>query len=283
MEPREIATHVDVHNHGYVKLIDVMGTDKSVVDAARISYDNKGSSADRGLIRYLLRHRHTTPFEMCVLKFELKMPIFVARQWIRHRTASINEVSARYTQLPEEMFVPEFFSAQSKDNKQGRGDKIDDATRHSLNGMYQWANKASYDTYGDLLEKGVSREQARGVLNLNIYTKFIWKMDLHNLMHFLHLRLDAHAQKEIRDYASAIDVMVKGCFPVCHEAFIDYMLFSYNCSRMEGDLIRELLADFSAAAVFMDEEITTKEHIRSLCRLTGMSDREISDFEKRFL
>lgn len=272
----EVATRIDLHDHGYVKILDVMGTDNSVVEAARISYDSKGSSSDRGLIRYLLRHKHTTPFEMCVLKFELKMPLFVARQWVRHRTASVNEVSARYTQLPEEMFVPEVFSIQSKDNKQGRGDDIADHTRHSIKGAYRYANKWSYDTYEALLERGVAKEQARGVLNLNIYTKFVWKMDLHNLMHFLHLRMDPHAQKEIRDYAMVIADMVKNRFPICHEAFVDYVQKSYTCSRMEVNILQELVSSY---VDLHDGQLD----VGGLCRFTGMSDREISDFERMFL
>ncbi len=262
-----------IHEHGYVRLLDYMGSDQDIVDTARISYDRRGGAEDRNLIRYLLRHKHTSPFEMAVLKFEIKMPIFVARQWVRHRTASMNEVSARYTQLPNEMFVPEVFSAQSTDNKQGREDSFDNLEFGFDVGD---THKASYNLYERMLEGGVARELARGVLPLNIYTKFVWKMDLHNLMHFLNLRLDEHAQQEIRDYAEVIENMVEGLFPLTHEAFVDYVRDAYTCSRMEVKVLREMLAGlpFNVTQAF-NSEYLRKQH--------GMSKREIATFHERFL
>ena len=270
-----------VLDHGYVKLLDVMGTDESVVDAARISYDRRGRSEDRALIRYLLRHPHTTPFEMAVLKFEVKMPIFVARQWIRHRTASINEMSARYTELPEEMFVPEVVALQSTDNKQGRQQPMhtleEDAEPNELKILIGVSNQMSYTHYQQLLDEGVARELARGVLPVNIYTKFIWKMDLHNLMHFMDLRLDPHAQEEIRVYAELIEKMVALKFPMSHEAFVDYVRDSYTCSRMEVELIRKLTHLYQAKCA-TDAEFA-KAWDDSEIIMTG---RELTDFKKVF-
>jgi thymidylate synthase (FAD) len=263
-----------VHDHGYVKLLEVMGSDETIVDAARISYDRRGRSEDRALIRYLLRHRHTSPFEMGVLRFEVKMPIFVARQWIRHRTASLNEMSARYTELPDEMFVPEVVAVQSKDNKQGRDDQLDEAGEHGAKKLIAWANEKTYSAYEELLARGVAREIARGVLPVNVYTKFVWKMDLHNLMHFLDLRLDPHAQKEIRDFAEVIEKLVALHFPLSYEAFVDYVRDSYTCSRMEVDLIREILT----ARSFTEYQETVLEGAGAI-----MSKRELDTFKRVFL
>lgn len=268
-----------VLDHGYVKLLDVMGTDESVVDAARISYDRRGKSEDRALIRYLLRHRHTTPFEMAVLKFEVKMPIFVARQWIRHRTASINEMSARYTELPDEMFVPEVVALQSKDNKQGRQKPMHtlelDPEPDDLKTLISVSNQMSYTHYQTLLDDGVARELARGVLPVNIYTKFIWKMDLHNLMHFMDLRLDPHAQEEIRVYAELIEKMVALKFPISHEAFVDYVRDSYTCSRMEVELLRIMLQYAEMhGPIGVDEDLEALE--------AAMSQRELKEFREKF-
>lgn len=267
----KLGDHLPVHEHGHVALIDFMGSDEAVSHAARISYDWRGKSTERGLIRYLLRHRHTTPFEMAVLKFEVKMPIFVARQWVRHRTASINEVSARYTQLPEEMFVPAEFSIQSVDNKQGRGDDLPEDVQQALRDAMADSNHRAYNSYRYLLAHGVARETAREVLNLNIYTKFIWKMDLHNLMHFLDLRLNPHAQQEIRDYAEVIEKLVALHFPICYEAFVDYVKESYTCSRMEVELIRDLVR----LVPTISSGIGSRDY--------QMSERELDEFKRKFL
>jgi len=273
-----------VHDHGYVKLLDVMGTDEDIVDAARISYDRRGESEDRALIRYLLRHSHSTPFEMAVLKFEVKMPIFVARQWVRHRTASINEMSARYTELPAEMFVPEVAARQSSENKQGRAGKLSDG---KLKFEIQSSNDESYVAYEYLLKEDVAREIARGVLPLNIYTKFIWKMDLHNLMHFLKLRLDPHAQKEIRDYAEVIERMVAVQFPMAYEAFVDYQRDAYTCSRMEIEILREMLACYNdhVEGAWGIENLAANKRMMETDAKAGatMSKRELAEFRRRFL
>ena len=262
-----------IHEFGYVELIDHMGSDQAIVDAARISYDRRGDTEDRNLIRYLLRNRHTSPFEMGVLKFELKMPIFVARQWVRHRTASMNEVSARYTQLPNEMFIPEVFAVQATGNKQGRGG-IDYAL-DDFGPKIDRLHRQAYCLYEDMLDAGMARELARGVLPFNIYTKFVWKMDLHNLMHFLGLRLDEHAQQEIRDFAVAIENIVKELFPICHEAFVDYVRDAYTCSRMEIEVLREVV-------YYMNDLNDGDFSMNGMCERLGMSKREIEAFNKIF-
>lgn len=261
---------IPVLDHGYVKLLDVMGNDEAIVDAARISYDRRGKTADRALLRYLMRNRHTSPFEMGEMKFELKMPIFVARQWVRHRTCSMNEMSARYTELPDEMFVPDTLEMQSTDNKQGRAEGSV-LGQDNLRDIIQQTNEDAYRSYRILLDCGVSREIARGVLPVNIYTKFVWKMDLHNLMHFLKLRLHPHAQKEIRVYAEIMETLVKKYFPITYEAFVDYSRDAYLCSRMEVDVIRWALQNFVAVGTL---ETVFKE--------AGMSKREITEFKGRF-
>ena len=278
----EFGDRLPVHDHGYVALLEVMGNDETIVDAARISYDRRGNSEDRGLIRYLLRHRHTSPFEMGVLRFEIKMPIFVARQWIRHRTASLNEMSARYTELPEEMFVPRVVSLQSKDNKQGRQMFPDPNSLRDefLGKIIERANTTSYTHYQTLLDAGVARELARGVLPVNIYTKFVWKMDLHNLMHFLDLRLDPHAQQEIRDFAKVIEKLVALHFPITYEAFVDYVKEAYTCSRMEIAALRDII---KFATEMADERFGEGYDPAALCENRGMSKREIENFRRVFI
>lgn len=256
---------VEGDEHGYVILRDVMGDDADIANSARISYDYQGPSKDRGLLRYLMRHKHTSPFEMAELKFEIKMPIFVCRQWIRHRTANVNEMSARYTQLPAEMFIPRVFAAQSTDNKQGR-DEDDVWEDYTLE--IQEHHERAYILYEEMLKAGMARELARGVLPLNIYTKMVWKIDLHNLFHFLKLRLDPHAQKEIRVYAEVIEKLVALKFPLSYEAFVDYSKDAYTCSRMEVELLREIIKYYGYD--YIDDPIHS------------MSKREIVDFKKRF-
>jgi len=265
---------IPVLDDGYVILLDVMGDDEAIGDAARLSYDRRGKTADRALLRYLMRHRHTSPFEMGEMRFELKMPIFVARQWVRHRTCSMNELSARYTELPEEMFVPEKVEVQSTENKQGRekGSGLDST---HLRVVIDRANHAAYSAYQILLDAGVSREIARGVLPLNIYTKKVWKMDLHNLMHFLKLRLNPGAQEEIRVYAEVMEKMVAEHFPITYEAFVDYSRDAYLCSRMEVDALKFMLETYADAVPPADmNEVLTK---------FGLSKREATEFKGRFL
>jgi len=281
----QLGDRLPVHDHGYVSLLEVMGSDEVIVDSARISYDRRGDSEDRALIRYLLRHRHTSPFEMGVTRWELKMPIFVARQWIRHRTASLNEMSARYTELPNEMFVPKVVAVQSEENKQGRVIHPDyGGTNHDvLKAIITKANTTAYTHYEMLLEAGVARELARGVLPVNIYTKFVWKMDLHNLMHFLDLRLDPHAQQEIRDYAEVIEKLVALYFPISYEAFVDYIRDAYTCSRMEIDFLRKLIRLYQRMADMTPDEAQAELDFLDKTVGVTMSKRELAELKRRFL
>ena len=243
---QRIGQRVDVLDHGFVRVIDYMGDDAAVVQAARVSYGagTKAVREDRGLIRYLMRHRHTTPFEMCEIKLHVKLPIFVARQWIRHRMSSVNEASARYSVLDREFYLPrpEDLATQSRDNKQGRGDVLSpDAAAEVLRLLEDDALRV-HRTYTQLLdEHRLARELARMDLGLNTYTQWYWKIDLHNLLHFLALRMDPHAQWEIRAYAEQIGAMVADWVPLCWEAFCDYRLGALTLSRGEVGLLRAML------------------------------------------
>ena len=233
-------------DHGFVRLVDYMGDDAAIVQAARVSYGagTRAVSEDRALIRYLVRHRHTTPFEMCELKLHVKLPIFVARQWIRHRMASVNEISARYSILDREFYLPraEDLAVQSVNNKQGRGATLEaDAAARVLDLLCRDAMQA-YTTYETLLDdEGLARELARMNLPVNYYTQWYWKIDLHNLMHFLSLRMDAHAQYEIRVYGQAIAELVRAWVPVAYEAFEDYRLGGAHLSRQMLETVRKML------------------------------------------
>ena len=215
--------------------------DFAIVQAARVSYGQgtKQVSEDRGLIRYLLRHRHTTPLEMVELKFHHVMPIFVARQWIRHRTASVNEYSARYSIVPDRFYHPPMDAVrkQSATNRQGSSGTIDDVTAQEYLD-YLDRVEAQYAEYERLMGKGVARELARIGLPLNIYTEWYWKCDLHNTFHFLSLRMEEHAQQEIRDYARAMFALIQPIVPHAAEAFIDYNFEAMNLTRLEIDALR---------------------------------------------
>ena len=245
-----------VLDKGFIRIVDYMGNDSSIVQAARVSYGKgtKKKSLDEGLIRYLLRHKHTTPFEMCEIKLHVKLPIFIARQWIRHRTANVNEYSARYSILEDEFYIPKTnnLAEQSSSNKQGRGKKIneglaakiikilkDDSTRCYNN--YLWMlnenNTEGYDENRDSL----SRELARINLTLNTYTEWYWKIDLHNFMHFLSLRADYHSQYEIRAYADVLIKILKKWVPLTYKAFCSYMLNSAELSQEALQVIRKLI------------------------------------------
>lgn len=237
---------IPVLDKGLVYLVDYMGNDEAIEQAARVSYGGRGTrkvQETRGLIRYLLRNTHTTPFEMVELKFHAKMPIFVARQWIRHRTASVNEMSARYSVLPDTFYVPEteVIQLQSTDNKQGRGDDADDQTRNEVQSYLRMDAHQAYEHYTEMIERGVSRELARTNLPVSIYTEWYWKIDLHNLMHFLRLRLDSHAQHEIQVFGQAMAQIVKEAFPLAWEAFEDYVLYSERFSRIEIEALSKFL------------------------------------------
>jgi thymidylate synthase (FAD) len=249
---------IPVLDHGFVRVIDYMGDDAAIVQAARVSYGRgtRRVSEDAGLIRYLMRHRHSTPFEMCEIKYHVKLPIFVARQWIRHRTANVNEYSARYSILDREFYLPdpEHLAAQSAVNRQGRGDVLaGEEAAHVLDLMREDATRC-YDHYAEMLNEdvsgaavdpsrqGLARELARMNLTLNTYTQWYWKIDLYNLLNFLSLRADAHAQYEIRAYAEAMLATVAAWVPVAHQAFLDYRLGAVTLSAQMLAVVRRKLA-----------------------------------------
>jgi thymidylate synthase (FAD) len=249
---------VPLLDHGFVRCIDYMGDDAAIVQAARVSYGRgtRRVSEDAGLIRYLMRHRHSTPFEMCEIKFHVKLPIFVARQWIRHRMASVNEYSARYSVLDREFYIPapEQLAAQSANNRQGRGDVLTGHEAEHVLGMLRDDAGRCYDHYAEMLNEdatgepadparqGLARELARMNLTLNMYTQWYWKIDLHNLLNFCSLRADAHAQYEIRVYADAILDMVKAWVPAAYDAFRDYRLGAVTLSGQMLAVLKRMLA-----------------------------------------
>ena len=249
---------IPVLDHGFVRVIDYMGDDAAIVQAARVSYGRgtRKVSEDAGLIRYLMRHRHTTPFEMCEIKYHVKLPIFVARQWIRHRTANVNEYSARYSILDREFYIPapEHLAAQSSANRQGRGETLTGAEAEQVLALlredaarchdhYAWMlNEAEAGSAGDPARWGLARELARMNLTLNTYTQWYWKTDLHNLLHFLSLRADAHAQYEIRAYAEAMMATVEAWVPAAYAAFLDYRLGAVTLSAPMLAVVRRMLA-----------------------------------------
>lgn len=243
-------------DHGFIYLVDYMGGDASIVQAARVSYGigTKTVNEDRGLIRYLLRHQHTTPFEMVELKFHVKIPIFVARQWIRHRTANVNELSGRYSVLPDEFYVPdlEHVTKQSAANKQGGGDPLTPEQQEAVRQSILEEQRAVREGYERLLELDVRRELARVNLGVAQYTEWYWKCDLHNIFHFIKLRMDPHAQYEIRVYAEAMAEIVKAVAPMAWEAFQDYALDATRFSRLEVEALGKLLAEHIDATSEVD-------------------------------
>ncbi len=242
---RAIGVKVPVLSHGFVVLVDYMGNDAAIVQAARVSYGQgtKTVRDDRGLIRYLMRHRHTTPFEMVEYKFLVRLPIFVARQWIRHRSASVNEYSARYSVVPDEYEVPpaEEVRHQSERNRQGRGDPLPPEVVDRFRTDLERISKDAYSTYTTALDAGVARETARLVLPVAYYTQWYWKTNLHNLFHFLSLRLDPHAQEEIRLFAKEIDRLGRLVAPVAFEAFDEFQREGLSLGRRERVAFRLLL------------------------------------------
>jgi thymidylate synthase (FAD) len=248
-----------VLDHGFVRVIDYMGDDAAVVQAARVSYGRgtKRVSEDAGLINYLMRHRHTTPFEMCEIKYHVKLPIFVARQWIRHRTANVNEYSARYSILDREFYIPApaQLAAQSRANRQGRGDVLEGQEAAQVLAWLREDAERNYAHYAEMLNEteagepadparqGLARELARMNLTLNTYTQWYWKIDLFNLMHFLSLRADAHAQYEIRVYAEAIlEEVVKRWVPLTYAAFMDHGMGGTKLSAKGLAVVKRMLA-----------------------------------------
>jgi len=231
----------------FVRLVDSMGTDESIVQAARVSYGagTKSVSDDRALIRYLMRHKHNTPFEMVEFKFHIRAPIYVARQWLRHRTASVNEMSARYSVIPDEYFLPDQLRQQAQSRGQGGEEPLESP---NLLAKQKSACDFAFYVYDELIEKGVSRELARAHLPQCTFTEFYWKIDLHNLLHFLALRMEDHAQKEIRDLATQIYECIKPIVPVTCEAFEDFRLGSVTLSRLEVALLCDIIKDPSSAS-----------------------------------
>ncbi len=259
-----------VLDHGLIRVVDYMGDDAAITQAARVSYGRgtKSVNTDEGLIRYLMRHWHSTPFEMCEVKFHVKLPVFVARQWIRHRTANVNEYSARYSILDREFYIPapEHLSAQSSVNRQGRGELLEGAEAARVLDMLREDAMRSYDHYEDMLsqegQKGLARELARMNLPANVYTQWYWKIDLHNLFHFLRLRADAHAQYEIRAYAEVMCGIARDWVPLAYAAFEDYRLGGVNLSGKAVEVLKRRLAG----------EAVTQE-------TSGMSKGEWREFE----
>ena len=248
---------VPVLDHGFVRVVDYMGDDTSIVQSARVSYGKgtKKVSTDSGLIKYLMRHRHSTPFEMCEIKYHVKLPIFVARQWIRHRTANVNEYSARYSILDKEFYLPakENLAAQSKNNRQGRGDLINDKQADDILKILKEDAEKNYNDYETMLnerydgtiinenQKGLARELARMNLTLNTYTQWYWKTDLLNLLNFLSLRADDHSQYEIRAYADVMIDSLKRWVPITYEAFMDYRIGGMELSSKGKSVISKMI------------------------------------------
>ena len=262
-----------VLDHGFIRVIDYMGDDGAITQAARVSY-GKGTKSvqnDEGLIRYLMRHRHSTPFEMCEIKLHVKLPVFVARQWIRHRTANVNEYSARYSILDREFYVPkrEHMNAQSDVNNQGRGDLLNADECARVLEILRLDSDQCYSNYEAMIsqdqQQGLARELARMNLPTSIYTQWYWKVDLHNLFHFLRLRADEHAQYEIRAYANELCKIVKDWVPFAYQAFEDYQLGAVSLSAQMVKLLQRMLAG---------EQIDQKD--------SGLNVREWREFQDIF-
>jgi thymidylate synthase (FAD) len=270
-----------VLDHGFVSLVDYMGSDEAVEQAARVSYGagTRKLSETRGLIRYLRRHRHTTPSEMVEFKFHCAMPMFVARQWIRHRTASLNELSARYSLMPLLFYRPpaEQFQLQSRSNKQGRaGDAPPEVYREAIERWEKLRSDASA-TYRWMLEEDVAREIARIDLPLSTYTQWYWKIDLHNLLHFLSLRVDPRAQWEIQEFARAIAGMVKRVAPISYEAWVDYDLESRPLTRAERDVLSRLVQAGDDSIAARAGASVSKDDMKA----AGLSPREIRELVEK--
>ena len=249
---------IPILDHGFIRVVDYMGDDTSIVQAARVSYGKgtKKVSTDSGLIKYLMRHWHSTPFEMCEIKYHVKLPIFIARQWIRHRTANVNEYSARYSILDKEFYLPtsENLAAQSQSNRQGRGEVIEGEQAKQVLDLLKNDAERTYKNYEEMLnqrfdgstidenKKGLARELARMNLTLNTYTQWYWKTDLLNLMNFLRLRADSHAQYEIRAYAEVMLDTLKRWVPITYEAFMDYRVGGTEVSSKGKKVIQKLIS-----------------------------------------
>jgi len=276
-----LGQYYPVLDHGFVSLVDYMGSDDAVEQAARVSYGagTRKVSQTRGLIRYLRRHRHTTPSEMVEFKFHCAMPMFVARQWIRHRTASVNELSARYSLMPLLFYMPdqEHFALQSKSNKQGReGGVSADVYKEAVN-RWEALRASAGDAYAWMLEEDVAREIARIDLPVSTYTQWYWKIDLHNLLHFLSLRVDPRAQWEIQEFARAIAGMVKRVAPLSYEAWVDYDLESRPLTRAERAVLSRLVEERGDGLASRDGTSVSKDEMKE----AGLSPREIRELVEK--
>ena len=280
-ENGEPQNEIEVHELGFVKLLDVMGDDEEVENAARISYGEgtRKVSQTRNLIRYLMRHKHTSPFEMCEVKFHIKLPIFIMRQLVRHRTANLNEYSGRYSIMSDEYYLPQgdYLQKQSSTNNQGR-DEVHPSTgalQFEFNRVYDNANIA----YHNLLEEDLARELARALLPVANYTEVIWKIDLHNFFHVIKLRADSHAQREIQDYANAMYELVKPHFPLCCEAFEDYSRDAVTFSASEMKFIKEVVAGdlIDEWEGYTDEEFNDEVLIKKY----KLSKREMKELKEK--
>ena len=275
-------------DHGFIRVVDYMGDDTSIVQAARVSYGKgtKKVSTDAGLIKYLMRHWHSTPFEMCEIKYHVKLPIFIARQWIRHRTANVNEYSARYSILDKEFYLPaqEHLAAQSKSNRQGRGDVLEGEQAKKVLDLLKNDAERTYENYETMLNEkydgsiidengvGLARELARMNLTLNTYTQWYWKTDLLNLMNFLRLRADHHAQYEIRTYADAMLDTLKRWVPITYDAFIDYRVGGTEVSDKGKKVIQKLI---KGDKVSMEETGLSKREWNELMEAFNLKDKLI--------
>jgi len=277
---KKLSEEVKVHEHGFVKLLDIMGSDEEVENAARISYGEgtRKSSETRSLIRYLMRHRHTSPFEMGSVSFHIKLPIFIMRQLVRHRTANLNEASLRYSEAIDEYYVPDTFQNQSISNKQGRTD-VEVENRGEVKFVIENIFKNTINIYHNLLDWGLARELARTILPVSNYTEVVWKIDLHNFFHFYKLRSSPHAQQEIRDYANIMYELVKPHFPICCEAFEDYNLNAETFSAEEMKIIRDMIKhslDFNDSKIVEDLHIMTNTEF-------NLSTRERKEFIEKLI
>ena len=279
---------IPVLDHGFVRVIDYMGDDTSIVQSARVSYGKgtKQVSTDSGLIKYLMRHWHSTPFEMCEIKYHVKLPIFIARQWIRHRTANVNEYSARYSILDKEFYLPkkEHLAAQSKNNRQGRGEVLEGEQANKVLSLLKDDAERTYDNYETMLnerydgsvvdekEPGLARELARMNLTLNTYTQWYWKTDLLNLMNFLRLRSDSHAQYEIRAYADAMLETLKNWVPITYDAFLDYRVGGTEVSSKGNLIIQKLI---KGEKIDMESSGLSKREWNELMEAFNLKDKLI--------
>jgi thymidylate synthase (FAD) len=271
LKKENLDRQIDCLDHGFVRLVDFMGSDSSIVQAARVSY-GKGTTSkrrDKALIRYLLRQRHTSPFEQVEFKFHCKIPIFCARQWVRHRTASLNEYSGRYSEMPNECYIPELERLQIQDtvNKQGSvGEQVEEAAW--IKGTMQEEQTMLFANYDSYLKTGLSKEVARLNLPLSTYTQWYWKMDLHNLFHFLGLRMHPHAQLEMQEYAKAIYELIKPIVPLSCEAFEDYRLNARYFSAQEMELIRSFVNG-------------NQPDVDCMIRNSGLNEQEQKEFNNK--